>query len=80
MIKQEVQLDVRGAFSSTEAGFQNAFEMLSYVTTIAWSRPDHFRYPALLSTVAVYVAASLYAAFLRRRRGHLLHLPKCGLG
>lgn len=66
-----------------EASFQNLFEMLSYVTTIIWSRPDQFRYPVIISVAAVYLAGGLYAYFLRKRRGHwfhartLLHPPRC---
>lgn len=74
---KEVQGSHRGSFSSTEASFQNAFELLSYVTTIVWSHPNQFRYPVLLSAVAVYMSAFLFGTFLRRRRGHLVHMPVC---
>lgn len=74
---KEVQGSHRGSFSSTEASFQNAFELLSYVATIIWSRPNQFRYPVLLSAVAVYTSAFLFGIFLRRRRGHLVHMPPC---
>jgi len=77
MLSKEVQGSHRGSFSSTEASFQNAFELLSYVLTIIWSHPDRFRYPVLLSAVAVYMSAFLFGKFLRRRRGHLVHLPVC---
>ena len=77
MSLQEVQGSHRGSFSSTEASFQNAFELLSYVSTIIWSHPNQFRYPVLLSVVAVHVAAFLFGKFLRRRRGHLVHVPIC---
>ena len=74
---KEVQGSHRGSFSSTEASFQNAFELLSYVTTIVWSHPNQFRYPVLFSAVAVYMSAFLFGKFLRRRRGHLVHMPVC---
>ncbi len=74
---QEVQGTQRGSFSATEASLQNLFELLSYVTTIIWSSPRQFRYPVVLSAAAVYAAAALYAVFLRRRRGHLVHLSTC---
>ncbi|ETI22095.1 hypothetical protein G647_06166 [Cladophialophora carrionii CBS 160.54] len=77
IIQQEVQGPQRGSFSSTEATLQNLFELLSYVTTIVWSSPRQFQYPVLLSTVAVFTAAGLYAYFLRQRRGHLVHLSGC---
>jgi len=77
IIQSEVDSHSRGAFSTVEASFQNLFELLSYVTTIVFSRPDQFRWPALISVVAVYGAGGTYAAFVRRRRGHLVHMPDC---
>ena len=66
----------RGAFSSVEAAWQNAFEICSYISTIIFSRPEQFRWPGLLSVIAVYTASVLYAAFVRKRRGHLLHMSR----
>lgn len=77
ILSKDVQGSHRGSFSSTEASFQNAFELLSYVSTIIWSHPDQFRYPILLSAVAVYTSAFLFGKFLRGRRGHLVHVPPC---
>jgi solute carrier family 40 (iron-regulated transporter), member 1 len=50
--------------------------MLSYASTIVFSRPAQFRYPVLLSVIAVYGAGFLYGIFLRKRRGHLVHVPR----
>ena len=72
---QEVQEGNRGSFSSTEQLFQNAFESLSYVITMIASRPEQFRYPVLASAAAVVVADALYSRFLKKRRGHLVHVP-----
>jgi len=66
----------RGAFSSVEAAWQNAFELCSYISTVIFSHPEQFRWPGLLSVIAVYTAGVLYAAFVRKRRGHLLHLSR----
>ena len=75
--RQEVDGDHRGSFSTVEAAFQNLFEMLSYVMTIVFSRPEQFQWPVVMSIAAVYAAGGLYACFVRRRRGHLFHAP-CG--
>jgi iron-regulated transporter 1 len=75
---QEVEAELRGTFSTAEASFQNLFEMLSYVATIIFSRPDQFQWPVIISVVAVYAAGGLYASFVRQRRGHLFHPPPCG--
>ncbi|TQW12191.1 iron-regulated transporter [Cordyceps javanica] len=67
----------RGAFSSVEASFQNLFELLSFATTIVFSRPEQFHWPLVISIAAVYIAGGLYAFFVRHRRGHLFHPPAC---
>ena len=66
----------RGAFSTIEAAWQNAFELCSYISTIIFSRPEQFQWPSLLSVIAVYTAGVFYVAFVRKRRGHLLHLSR----
>ncbi|KAI3400391.1 hypothetical protein diail_3408 [Diaporthe ilicicola] len=77
IIQDEVEDDHRGTFSAVEASFQTLFEILSYVTTIIFSRPDQFQWPVVISVGAVYTAGGLYAYFLRKRRGHLFHAPRC---
>lgn len=77
MFPQEVNSDQRGSFSTTEAAWQNFFELLSYIATMVFYRPDQFRWPVLMSAVGVTIAQGLYAIFVRARRGHLVHLPLC---
>lgn len=77
IVQEEVEADLRGTFSSQEFAFQNLFELLSFASTILFARPELFRYPATLSAGAVALAGVLYAAFVRMRRGHLVHLSKC---
>ncbi|POR38652.1 Solute carrier family 40 member 1 [Tolypocladium paradoxum] len=77
IVQDEVEADYRGTFSAVEAAFQNLFELLSFATTIVFSRPDQFRWPVIISVVAVYIAGGLYTFFVRRRRGHLFHAPPC---
>jgi len=77
IIQQEVEPQHRGAFSTTEAALQNFFELCAHASTIVFFRPSDFRYPAMMSICAVYVAGALYAKFVRDRRGHLFHGSKC---
>ncbi|ROW02513.1 hypothetical protein VMCG_06005 [Cytospora schulzeri] len=77
IIQDEVEDQHRGTFSAVEASFQNLFEMLSYITTIVFPRPDEFQWPFVISVGAVYTAGGMYAYFLSQRRGHLLHAPPC---
>ncbi|KAK5134146.1 hypothetical protein LTR08_006921 [Meristemomyces frigidus] len=77
IVQEDVEAELRGTFSSQESAFQNAFEMLSFAGTIGFAKPEQFRYPATISAGAVALAGVLYAAFVRMRRGHLVHLSKC---
>lgn len=72
-----MESDQRGSFSTQEAAWQNFFELGSYITTLAFYRLEQFRWPVLVSVIAVIAAQGLYATFVRTRRGHLVHLPFC---
>lgn len=72
-----MQAGKRGAFSSVEAAWQNAFELLSFASTMIFSKPEQFKWPALMSVVAVATASAAYTLYIRLRRGHVLHLEKC---
>ncbi|KAM0332310.1 hypothetical protein ACHAQA_002586 [Verticillium albo-atrum] len=74
IVQEDVEPESRGVFSTVEAAWQNAFELLSYVATIVFSRPDQFKWPSLISVVAVASASAIYTVFVYRKRGHLLHL------
>ncbi|KAF2164256.1 hypothetical protein M409DRAFT_68111 [Zasmidium cellare ATCC 36951] len=73
IVQEDVEASRRGAFSSVEAALQNAFELLSFASTIVFSSPAEFRWPTLISTVSVTLACLLQAIFVRHRRKHLLH-------
>ncbi|KAH6689828.1 Ferroporti-1 [Plectosphaerella plurivora] len=74
IVQEEVEAESRGAFASVEAAWQNAFEILSYLSTIIFFHPSDFKWPALISVAAVGLASVLYTTFVYLRRGHLLHL------
>lgn len=77
IVQEEVEAELRGTFSSQEFTFQNIFEMLSFASTIVFARPEQFSIPSTVSAAAVGVASVFYAAFVRRRRGHLVHYSPC---
>jgi solute carrier family 40 (iron-regulated transporter), member 1 len=64
---------MRGEFSTTEAALQSIFDVLQYLSTIIFSQPDMFKYPVLMSCASVGLALCVYASFVRKRRGHLVH-------
>ena len=77
LVQQSVMPETRGAFSSVEASLQNFFELCAYTSTLIFSRPEQFRYPILLSAVAILVADAIYAKYVIDSRGHLVHVSKC---
>ncbi|RBQ96557.1 hypothetical protein VDGD_04326 [Verticillium dahliae] len=74
IVQEDVEPESRGVFSTVEAAWQNAFELLSYMATIYFFRPEQFRWPSLISVAAVASASATYTVFVYIRRGHLLHL------
>ncbi|KAK4498664.1 hypothetical protein PRZ48_009174 [Zasmidium cellare] len=78
IVQEDVEADHRGAFSSVEAALQNAFELLSFGSTIVFSDPAAFKWPTLISTVSVTLACLLQAIFVRHRRKHLVHFEYLG--
>ncbi|EAW13147.1 putative iron-regulated transporter [Aspergillus clavatus NRRL 1] len=77
LIQEGVEEETRGQFSSTEMAVQNIFEMLSFATTIAFPLPEQFKYPVFISYGAIATAAICFAAYVRKERGHLLHMTRC---
>jgi iron-regulated transporter 1 len=73
-LTQEIDVGIRGEFSTTEAALQNLFDLLQYSSTIIFSKPDMFKYPVSISCGAVGIALAVVASFVRKRRGHLLHI------
>jgi solute carrier family 40 (iron-regulated transporter), member 1 len=67
----------RGQFSACESALQNFFELLSFAFTILFPDPSQFRYPVYLSLAAVLTSSCCYAAYVRKERGHLIHISTC---
>ena len=77
IIQEEVQPEYRGVFSTTEAALQNLAELFAYASTMVFYKPLQFKYPTIISIIAVYISGALYANFVRDRRGHLIHHSAC---
>lgn len=71
---------MRGTFSATEASFQNLFELLGYATTLVFFKPEQLAVPVAISVGSIVCAGAVYAAWVRKERGHLVHchLEKLG--
>ena len=77
LTSQNIEEHTRARFSATEMALQNIAELLSFATTIVFPRPEDFRYPVFISFGASTMAAVCFAAYVRKERGHLLHMSRC---
>lgn len=64
---------MRGSFSATEASFQNLFELMGYATTLIFFKPEQLTVPVAISVGSIALAGAVYAAWVRKERGHLVH-------
>jgi iron-regulated transporter 1 len=71
---EEIETSIRGEFSTTESALQSVFDLCQYLSTIVFSTPDMFKVPVTMSFVSVASALAVYAIFVRKRRGHLVHI------
>ncbi|KAL5416322.1 hypothetical protein PMIN06_003292 [Paraphaeosphaeria minitans] len=77
LVQEDAPEAARGSFSSIEASLQNLFELCSFATTMVWARPEQFRFPVWVSGGVLVASTACFAAFVRRKRGHLLHTSRC---
>ena len=63
----------RNRLTALQISLQNLFNLLKYVLTLILSNPASFKYTAVVSWMAVFTGASVYAIYLRKVRGHLIH-------
>lgn len=73
LIQENVVEEERGVFSGVMNVFISFMDMMHYVLVIVAPRPEHFRWLALVSIAMVTLGYILYAIYVRRVRGHLLH-------
>ncbi|KAI1272725.1 Ferroportin1-domain-containing protein [Xylaria sp. FL0933] len=73
-----VQRTQRSSFAGIETSVVNVFEVLGAAASIAFPRVEQYRWLALASLVSVVLSWCLYAAWVRARRGHLVHWEKIG--
>lgn len=77
IVQESVSEESRGAFSACEMGLQNLFELVSFMVTIVWADPVQFKIPVIVSFGAVAISAGCFAGFVRKERGHLIHMNHC---
>ncbi|KAI8961736.1 Ferroporti-1 [Daldinia sp. FL1419] len=70
----------RSSFAGTENSVVNIFELLGAGAAIAFPRTEQYRWLALASLVSVLISWVMYAGWVRRQRGHLIHWEKLTQG
>lgn len=70
----------RSSFTGVEYSFVSLFELAQNVLAIVLSRPQDFKWLALISWVSVAFSTVMYAAWVWRMRGHLVHWERLGKG
>ncbi|XXG98718.1 hypothetical protein Hte_005047 [Hypoxylon texense] len=70
----------RSSFAGTENSVVNIFELLGAGAAIAFPRTEQYKWLALASFVTVVISWVMYAGWVRRQRGHLLHWEKLAQG
>ncbi|KAG4432221.1 hypothetical protein IFR05_012302, partial [Cadophora sp. M221] len=70
----------RSSFTGVEYSFVSLFELAQNIMAIILSRPGDFKWIALVSLLAVGLSTGMYAAWVARMRGHLVHWERLGKG
>lgn len=63
----------RNRFMGLQISLQNVADLAKYIVTLVLSRPQQFRWAALVSFSSVCLAVVFYAIFVKRERQHLFH-------
>ncbi|KAI1467424.1 Ferroporti-1 [Daldinia caldariorum] len=70
----------RSSFAGTENSVVNIFELLGAGAAIAFPRTEQYKWLAFASLVSVLISWVMYAGWVRRQRGHLIHWEKLTQG
>ncbi|GAA6061409.1 hypothetical protein JCM10212_004467 [Sporobolomyces blumeae] len=66
----------KNTIMALQFSLQNMLDLIKYVVTIIFSRPNEFKWAVLFSYVAVVLGALAYLVYVRNERGHLVHLDR----
>lgn len=70
----------RSLIAGVETSLASAFELGNYVAVIFLNRPSQFKYLAMGSICAVGLSAAIYAGWVWKMRGHLVHWERLAKG
>lgn len=74
LVQENVKEEERGVVSGVMNVMNSIMDMLHYVLVIAAPRPEHFRILTVISVGMVTLGLVLYAAYVRKVRGHFFHM------
>ena len=74
LLQQFVDADKIGGIAGWQHSLCNLFDLSQYILTMIFSNPSQFFIPALISFFSVLLATLIYTSFVKKQRGHLIHL------
>ncbi|KAG2216588.1 hypothetical protein INT45_004509 [Circinella minor] len=74
LLQQFVEVDKIGGISGWQHSLCNFFDLSQYILTMIFSDPSQFFIPAFISFCSVLLATVIYTSFVKKQRGHLIHL------
>ncbi|KAI9488590.1 Ferroporti-1 [Zychaea mexicana] len=74
LMQQYVDADKIGGIAGWQHSLCNFFDLSQYVLTMVFSDPSMFSIPVFISFSSVLLATFIYTSFVKKERGHLVHL------
>ena len=68
----------RSSFTGVEYSFVSLFELGQHIVAIILHQPEQFKWIALMSWTAVAISTIIYAGWVWKVRGHLVHWERLG--
>ena len=76
IIQTRVPPGASSTFAGTEMAFVSFFELAQWILAAVLARPLQFSWLALISLFAITWAGFMYAYWVRKQRGHLMHFHR----
>ncbi|GAA5840724.1 hypothetical protein JCM5353_005745 [Sporobolomyces roseus] len=64
----------KNTIMALQFSLQNMLDLIKYVVTIIFNKPDQFKWAVVISFASVILGALCYLIYVRKERGHLIHL------
>ncbi|GAA5950123.1 hypothetical protein JCM3765_004204 [Sporobolomyces pararoseus] len=64
----------KNTIMALQFSLQNVLDLIKYVVTIIFNKPSEFKWAVVISFASVVLGALCYLVYVRKERGHLIHL------